>query len=241
MSARDGIRCLVEVTSEDFTRLGMGEDSFAGGKEVGETSDGVEVCPGALVAREVEYLFRGHIPRRACDCAVREIFCADGFCDAEVREHDAGSLPVVHEQDVVWLDVPVNDVPSVRVRERVEEFEEEEAHLQPGQRGGGFWERAAGREFHRIILASGNDFAMRGLAELVSCDAVVEDADDGWVVQACDGADFVRERLPEVFVLGAERGKDFDRDGLAEFPMNGFPDDTHGSLSDGFDEIEWSD
>ena len=241
MRARDGFWRFIEMASEDFASFCLGEDAFARGEEISEASDGVEVSPWALVAREVEDLLGGHVSRCSCDGTVWEFLCSDGFCDAEVGKHDAREIAVVHEEDIAGLDISVDDVSGVRVRERVEEFEQQEAHLQPRQGRGRLWQRAACRELHGVVLASGDDLTLRGVAEFLCRDAVIEDADDGRMVQASDSADLVRERLPEILVLGTECCEDFDGDRLAELSVDGFPDDAHGTFSDRVDEIEWTD
>jgi hypothetical protein len=100
--------------------------------------------------------------------------------------------------DVAGLDVAVDHAARVRVRERVEQAHEDGAQVAPVERSRDVLERAAAHELHDQVRRAERDAAFARRGDAGRHLAVVEDPDDGGMVERGDGPDLVVEH-------GAER------------------------------------
>ncbi len=149
----------------------------------------------------------------------QSIACRFGNCarDPEVAHHGVAR----HEQDVPGLDVPVHDVETVRVAERVR-------HLARDLNGILDRELALTRQplAQGFLLDVGHD-----VVEKTVCFAGVDEAQDVGVVESGQDSDLAQEAL-RTHALRQIRMQDFQRDLAGVLHVEGEVDRSHPAAAD---------
>ena len=224
-------RILVNLTAQHLRARGMGKNAAPRRKQIGHTAQRIQIRPRPLVARLVENLFRRHVSRRPSHHPVRQILCPHRLGYPEIRQHRARNALLLHQKDVAGLDVPVNHVTRMGVRQRVEQLQQQIAHLKPRKRRFRLGKRPPRRQLHRIKLTPARDFTPRCLEQRLVRRAIVQQPDDRRMMQFRHGPHFVGKRLLKRLVLRPDLRQHLDRHRYGLHPMHTFPYHPHRPLS----------
>ncbi len=236
----EGRQRLIEVRLHDSVGVVAAIRRVTVDEPVGQTPQGVEVGPGAVIAPPAGDLFGGHKPGGAGDFVGQPVVSGlvvgsdvEGVGEPEIGQFQVTAVGALDEEDVARFEVPVNDPAGVGVGQGVEDPDEDVANLPPVEVVAVEVLEAVGRQLHGEPRGPGDKAAPAVVFDLTGDLPAVEDHDDAGVMEAGDGADFAPECGAHVGVAGPVGVHDFEGHRESTVDVDGPKDLAHSAGSDG--------
>jgi hypothetical protein len=159
--------------------------------------------------------------------------------EAEVGELQSGAqIRLAGQEHVRRLEVAMHHAARVRVRQCVEQTQQDAPQLVPARQGRALRQRPAGRPLHDQVRAPRLQPAVRLLRRRRRDLAVVEDHHDVRMVEPGDRADLVAERAEEPLVARALGGEHLHGDRQVALAVQPFPHLAHAAAADRREQVE---